>query len=93
MENFQKIIKKPIQNFLLILNKIDKSEDREYDINILGNKIIEHFPSAVIFNLTKNTIATCSAYQLENEFKMEKNFQNLIYYHFLNFLINSQKNL
>jgi len=89
----QKIINKPIQNFLLILNKIDKSEDKEYDINMLANKILEYFPNADIFNFTKNTIAACSAFQLENEFKMEKNFQNLIYYHFLNFLMNSQKNL
>ena len=89
----QKIINKPIQNFLLILNKIDKSEDREYDMNMLGTKILEYFPNADIFNFTKNTIASCSAFQLENEFKMETNFQNLIYYHFLNFLMNSQKNL
>jgi len=89
----QKIINKPIQNFLLILNKIDKSENIEYDINMLGNKILEYFPNADIFNFTKNTIATCSTFQLENEFKMEKNFKNLVYYHFLNFLMNSQKNL
>ena len=50
----QKIINKPIQNFLLILNKIDKSEDREFDINMLGIKILENFPSADIFNFTKN---------------------------------------
>ena len=87
----QKIINKPIQNFLLILNKIDKSEDREFDINMLGIKILEYFPSADIFNFTKNTIATCSAFQLENELKMETNFQHLIYYHFLNFLMNSQR--
>ena len=60
---------------------------------MLGTKILEYFPNADIFNFTKNTIATCSAFQLENEFKMETNFQNLIYYHFLNFLMNSQKNL
>ena len=88
----QKVINKPIENFLLILNKIDKSENREYDINTLGCKIIEHFPNAEIFNITKNVIAPCSSYQLENELKMSKNFKNLLYYNYLNFLMNNSKN-
>ena len=29
---FQKVINKPIENFLILLNKIDKSEDREFDL-------------------------------------------------------------
>ena len=87
----QKIINKPIENFLLILNKIDISENRDYDLNVLATKIIEYFPNADIFNFTKNTIVPCSTFQLENELKMEKSFINLIYYHFLNFFMNIKK--
>ena len=62
----QKVINKPIENFLLLLNKIDKSQDRIYDINTLGCKIVEYFPNAETFNFTKNTIVACSAIQLNN---------------------------
>ena len=87
----QKIINKPIENFLVLLNKIDKSEDRDYDIATLKAKIFENFPSAREFNFTKNTIIPCSKIQLENETKMNKSFKHLIYFHFINFLINAQK--
>jgi len=88
----QKVINKPIENFLIILNKIDKSENVEYDLNNLGNKILEYFPNAELFNFTKNTIVPCSIFQLENELKMDTDFKNLLYYHFLNFMINNKKN-
>ena len=87
----QKIINKPIENFLVLLNKIDKSENREYDIATLKAKIFENFPSAREFNFTKNTIIPCSKIQLENETKMNKSFKHLIYFHFINFLMISQK--
>ena len=87
----QKVINKPIENFLILLNKIDKSENRNYDINTLGCKIVEYFPNGNIFNFTKNTILACSAIQLENELKMNKSFYHLFYYHFINFLMNNQK--
>ena len=83
----QKVINKPIENFLILLNKIDKSENIEYDVSNLRSKIMEYFPSANEFNFTKNTIVPCSAIQLENELKMDKNFKNLIYFHYLNFLM------
>jgi len=35
----QKVINKPIENFLIFLNKIDKSENSEVDLSILTNKI------------------------------------------------------
>ena len=84
------IIKKPIENFLVILNKIDKSENREKDIRTLKEKIIENFPNGD-FNFTKNIIVPCSAIQLENEIKMENNFFNLIYFHFINYLMKNKK--
>lgn len=83
----QKVINKPIQNFLILLNKIDKSEDRNYDLNTLNCKIMKYFPSAKVFNPTKNQIYACSKIQLENESKMDKSFKHLLYYHFLNFLM------
>ena len=87
----QKVLNKPIENFLIILNKIDKSLNVEYDLKNLGNKILEYFPNAELFNITKNIIVPCCTFQLENELKMNKDFKNLIYYHFLNFLINHKK--
>ena len=86
----QKVINKPIENFLLILNKIDKSDDINYDINNLGCKIMEYFPNADIFNFTKNIIVPCSTIQLENELKMHKSFIHLIYYHFINYTMNNK---
>ena len=86
----QKVINKPIQNFLILLNKIDKSENREYDLNTLNSKILKYFPSAKVFNPIKNLIVACSKIQLENESKMDKSFKHLLYYHFLNFLMSSR---
>ena len=82
----QKILNKPIENFLVLLNKVDKSENVERDKKILDQKLIEYFPNQE-FNMNKNTIVTCSALQLENEVKMNNSFFHLIYYFFLNFLI------
>lgn len=86
----QKVIDKPIENFLILLNKIDKSENKEYDLNTLNSKILKYFPSAKVFNPTKNLIVACSKIQLENESKMETSFKHLLYYHFSNFLMNSR---
>ena len=87
----RKIINKPIENFLILLNKIDKSENIQNDFNNLRGKIMEYFPSAKDFNFIKNTILPCSILQLENEFKMDKNFKNLIYFHYLNFIMKSKQ--
>ena len=86
----QKVINKPIQNFLILLNKIDKSENREYDLNTLNSKIMKYFPSAKVFNPVKNLIVACSKIQLENESKMDKSFKHLLYYHFLNFIMSTR---
>ena len=89
----QKIINKPIENFLVLLNKIDKSENVEYDLATLKAKIFENFPSANEFNFTKNIVIPCSTIQLENEAKMDTSFKHLIYFHFVNFLVNSKTDL
>lgn len=85
-----KVIKKPIENFLIFLNKIDKSENKEEDLAVLNSKIMKFFPSGTYFNFTKNIIVPLSTIQLENESKMSKDFKYFLYFHYINYLMNSQ---
>ena len=87
----QKVIDRPIENFLILLNKIDLSENKDSDLKILKNKMMEYFPNGE-FNFINNKIIPCCLFQLENELKMDKNFKNLIHYHYLNFLMNAKNN-
>ena len=87
----QKVLNKPIENYLVILNKVDKSENIERDISILEGKIVKYFPSANLFNFTKNIIVPCSALQLENESKLENSFKYFLNYHYLNFMMSIKK--
>ena len=91
IRKLQKVINRPSENFLILLNKIDLIEDREFAIANLKAKIFENFPSEKEFDFTKNTIIPCSKFQLENETKMDKSFKHLIYYHFKNFLKNAER--
>ena len=90
-ENFEliaklyKIIQTNIENYLIILNKIDLSENPEKDIEELKGKIINNFPKFETFNLNLNTFIPLSVIQVENELLMEKSFKHLIYYHFYNY--------
>ena len=88
----QKILNKPLENYLVLLNKMDNSDNIERDISVLQGKLFKYFPSAKVFNFTKNIIVPCSALQLENESKLENEFKYFLYYHFLNFTMNSKKN-
>ena len=83
------VLNKPIENFLLLLNKMDKSENIEEDIKTLNEKLVEEFPNGG-FNVTRNTIVQCSSFQLENELKMEKEFANLLYYHYINYIMSAK---
>ena len=80
-----KIINKKIKNFLIILNKIDKSTDPKNDIESCKGFLFNAFPKCQTFNLNINTFIPISAYQVENELLMEDNFSNLIYYYFYDF--------
>ena len=82
----QKILDKPIENFLILLNKIDKSPNSDYDLKNLERKCTEYFPNYK-FNFINNTIVPCSAIQLETKLKMDKSFKHLLYYYYLNLLI------
>ena len=84
------VLNKPMENFLLLLNKMDKSKNIEEDIKSLNQKLVEEFPNGE-FNITRNTIIQCSSFQLENELKMEKEFSYLIYYHYINYIMDMDK--
>jgi hypothetical protein len=88
----QKVINKPIENFLILLNKIDKSENRENDLSTLNYKIMKYFPSQTIFKFTKNIILPLSTIQLENESKMSKDFKYFLDFHYINYINYHKKN-
>ena len=93
-ENFEilvklyKVIQKNIENYLIILNKIDLSQNPEKDIEELKGKIFNNFPKCETFNLNLNTFIPLSVIQVENELLMGKSFKHLIYYHFYNYYSN-----
>ena len=87
----QNILGRPIENFLLLLNKMDTSDTIDEDIKSLNEKLLQHFPNG-LFNVTRNTIVKCSSFQLENELKMGTEFNNLLYYHYINYIMDSSKN-
>lgn len=87
IKNLNEILKKPIENYLVLLNKIDESENSSKDLELLESQIIKNFPNGEIISFTNNTLVPCSTFILNNEIKMEKNFQNLMLYHFYNFVM------
>ena len=97
-ENFEliaklhKIIKKEIINFLIILNKIDLSENPKKDIEKFKGEIIKHFPKCQTFNINLNTFIPLSMYKIQNELLMKNSFRYLIFYHFYNYMEKINKN-
>ena len=91
-ENFEliaklhKIIKKEIINFLIILNKMDISENPKKDIEKFKGEIIKHFPKCQTFNINLNTFIPLSIYKIQNELLMNNSFRYLIFYHFYNYM-------
>ena len=86
-----KAIQKPISNFLIILNKIDLSENPAKDINECKGLFTKYFPKFKTFNLNLNTFVPISVHKLKNELLMNKKFKNLIYYHFYNYMSKLKK--
>ena len=86
-----KVIQKEIRNFLVILNKIDLSEDPDKDANECKGLFAKYFPKFKTFNINLNTFIPISVNQLENELLMSKNFDNLIYFHFYNYMTKLNK--
>ena len=91
-ENFQliaklhKVTQKKINNFLIILNKIDLSQNPDDDIEKCKGLLIQNFPKCKTFNINLNTFIAISTYQLQNELLMSKDFKYLINYHYFNFV-------
>ena len=91
VENFDiinklyKVIKKPIENYLILLNKIDKVKNVQEAIRRLEQKIMANDISGTYFNFTKNTVLPCSTFSLKNESNMENSFKHLIYFYFYNY--------
>ena len=90
-ENFEiitklsKVLKKEINNSLIILNKIDLSQSPNDDIDKCKGLFIQKFPKCKTFNLNLNTFISLSAIQLQNELLMKNSFIHLIKYHFYNY--------
>ena len=84
------VIQKPIENFLILLNKMDTSNNIENDIQLLNERFAKEFPAGT-FNFTKNRVVQCSSFQIENELKMENEFAYLLYYNYINFIMNSKE--
>ena len=81
----RKVINKEINNSLVILNKIDLSQNPNQDINNCKGLFIQKFPKCQVFNLNLNTFIALSAKQLKNELLMKNSFEHLIKYHFFNY--------
>ena len=86
ISKLHKILEKEIKDFLIILNKIDLSTNKEKDINKCIGQFFQKFTNTQIFNLNLNTFVPLSTYQLQNELLMENSFKHLINYHFLRYL-------
>ena len=91
-ENFEiiaklrKVTNKEIKNCLIILNKIDLSQNPIDDINRCKGLFIQKFPKCKTFNINLNTFIPLSAFKLKNELLMRKSFIHLLKYHFYNYL-------
>ena len=84
------VIKKDITNFLVILNKMDLSQNPIKDIELCKGKIFEYFPKFQSFNLNLNTFIPISMFILENELFMNKDFKHYMTYHFYNYLMKNK---
>ena len=91
---FHKITKKKITDFLIILNKIDLSENPENDIEKCKSYFLKYFPSGKSFNINLNTFIPLSTNQLKNSLLLTKNFKYLLRYHLENYIskIKQEKN-
>ena len=87
----RKVIKKEINNFLIVLNKIDLSDNPKNDIDKCKGMFMQKFAKCKTFNLNLNTFIALSAIQLQNELLMKTSFTHLIKFHFYNYLSKIKK--
>ena len=73
----------PIENFLIILNKIDK-------VNGQIPQTIHNFKKIILnyynFNCYNNTIVPVNSLKLKSEMQVEINFYHFINYYFIDFI-------
>ena len=84
INRIQKNIYVPIENFLLILNKIDKVKGKTEEDEIYNFKKI--FLNYYSFNCYNNTIIPVNSLQLNNEIKIERNFYYYLNYYFTEYI-------
>ena len=87
----RKVIKKEINNFLIVLNKIDLSDNPKNDIDKCKGMFMQKFPKCKTFNINLNTFIALSAIQLQNELLMKTSFPHLLKFHFYNYLSKIKK--
>ena len=88
-----KVTGKKIQKCLIILNKIDKTDNPDYAIIKCKSLFLKYFPSCKTFNINLNTFIPLSTIQLQNELLSSKSFKHLLFYHLYNYInkINKEK--
>ena len=88
-----KVTGKPIKNCLVILNKIDRTDNPDEVIRKCKSLFLKYFPSCKTFNINLNTFIPLSTIQLQNELLSNKSFKHLLSYHLYNYInkINREK--
>ena len=81
---FKKVIQNPTANFLII--QIDLSLEPNKDINDCKGLFAKYFPEFKTFNINLNCFIPLSVNKLKSELSMNKNFKDLLYYHFYNYM-------
>ena len=88
-----KVTGKQIKNCLVILNKIDRTDNPDDVIRKCKSLFLKYFPSCKTFNINLNTFIPLSTIQLQNELLSNKSFMHLLSYHLYNYInkINREK--
>ena len=81
IEELHKIIGMKFENFLFVLNKIDKAENREEAKFFCRTFFINNLDSDV-FNIENNVFVAIDSLQLKNEFKLKNDFECYFKYYF-----------
>ena len=84
----QKNIYVPIENFLLVLNKIDKVNGKIEDTIHNFKKILLNYYT---FNCYNNTIIPVNSLHLNSEIKIETNFYHYLNYYFMEYINDNTK--
>ena len=88
INKIQKNIYVPIENFLLILNKIDKVNGKTKDAIHNFKKILLNYYT---FNCYDNTIIPVNSLQLNSEIKIGTNFYYYLNYYFMEYINDNAK--